>query len=217
MAPLWGANTHKHGGTDLDYQWILVWIVVGVSAALIFLWYYFTKVRKKNPKVMDKEQGAQKAVGPLRRFAASNSFRFIAPAHLAREKADADLDAILIGYFGVLAVKALGYNGEIYGGPDEKSWTQIVEQNRRSFDNPITEAAADVRVIRDALLSTGLRQIPVEVVCVFTDDKAQLALPKSTGHYTVKTFKELLRKEKYMGDCGLDLDKVEKALRDSIS
>ena len=47
-------------------------------------------------------------------------------------------------------------------------------------------------------------------MCVFTNKKATLALPRGTGHYTLKDFKALLGKSKYEQD-------KEMCIRDSTA
>lgn len=177
--------------------------------------------RKNNPKAK-KAKGAASGIGGVvgvaKRFARSNGFKVIAPATLQRSGKTAQLDALVIGYFGVLGVKAYGYNGEIYGNATEENWLQVAGNGKRTpFKNPLQQAAADVRVIRDALFESKMKTIPVEVVCVFADPKAQIAVPGGAGYYTAKTFKQLLGKEKYLADKGLDLEKAEQALRAALA
>ena len=193
---------------------IVVWSLVSITILGVF---GFILYRRSNPAVkkpLGRENRSQRAVSVMRNFARSNSYHIIAPAEFQHGKVVARLDALVIGYFGILAVKSLGYNGEIYGSASDKEWVQINEGGMRNpFPNPITESAADVRAIREALLSAKLRQIPVEVVCVFTEPTAQLALPRSTGHYTLADLKSLVQKEKYQEDKGFDLEAIEKALK----
>lgn len=196
--------------------WVLLAVLfIVITGAIFYLIYRFRNPRAK--KAQGRSNNAGKAVGLARRFARANDFKLIAPATLARKGMTAQLDAIVVGYFGVLGVKALGYSGAVYGSAEDDTWVQVAEDGQRnSFKNPITEAAGDVRVIRDALFSTKQKMVPVEVVCVFTEPSADIAVPRRTGHYTLKTFKELLGKEKYREDKGIDLDLVEKALQDSV-
>ena len=59
----------------------------------------------------------------------------------------------------------------------------------------------------------NLRGIQVETVCVFTNKKATLALPRGTGHYTLKDFKALLGKSKYEQDKGVDIPQTVDAVK----
>ena len=50
-------------------------------------------------------------------------------------------------------------------------------------------------------------------MCVFTNKKATLALPRGTGHYTLKDFKALLGKSKYEQDKGVDIPQTVDAVK----
>lgn len=197
-----------------NQQIIMIVAMVALVAVIAGVYLLFKFITNHKKAGRGREDGAERAVAAARSFARSNSFRCIVPAGLETDKGNARLDAIVVGYFGVLGVKAYGYNGEIYGSAGEKEWLQVSpREEREKFPNPMDEASADVRVIREALFAAKLKQIPVEVVCVFTDPKVQLAVPKETGYLNMQGFKNLLAKEKYLDDKGFDLDKVENAIQ----
>lgn len=172
-------------------------------------------MKEKDTKTGGLGAKGNKAVALTKRFCTSNGYRFMSPVTINGKKKQASLDALVIGYFGVLGVKVIDYaDGIVYGNANEAEWLWIdKKENRTYFENPITETSADVRILRDALFVQKLQQTPIEVVCVFTSKKLQLALPPNTGHYSMSEFKTLLRKEKYKKDTGLDLDKVQEAFR----
>ena len=200
----------------------LITILASIFGVLVFVLLMVVVYRGRNPKKgkgknHGREFNREKVVAAARRFAGQNSFRFIAPARLAKDGAVANLDAIVVGYFGVLGVICLGYSGEIYGDPGEATWLQVAPDGTRTrFENPASEAAAAVRVVRDALFGQKMKKVPVEVVHVFATPDAQLAVPRSMAPMRLKQFKDLLKKDKYLEDCGLDLDTVETALRSAL-
>ena len=193
-----------------------------VSLILLVVLLYIGVFRKNRSAKAEKQQGRdrgkEKVVNAVRSFARQNQFRLISPAPFARNGENAGLDAVVVGYFGVLGVISLGYNGTIYGDANDESWVQVTDdKSRRTFQNPIREAALGVRTVRDALFGEKLKKVPVEVLYVFCDEKVQLALPRSVQPMTLKDFKALLKKDKYQEDCGLDMDKVENALRAALA
>ena len=194
----------------------VVWGVLFAVIVLSVLSASMLVYRKRRP--VKKNQGSTRKAGDVAsQFARSNDFRIIRPAVLEGKGRTAHLDALVVGYFGVLGVKALGHTGEVYGNANENTWVQIAPNRERiSFANPITEASADVRVVRDALFAAKIKAVPVEVAVVFTEKNIQLALPRSLEFYTTKTFHQQLKKEKYQKDAGIDLDAVEKALRAAL-
>jgi len=126
---------------------------------------------------------------------------------------DAAKAASLARWFGLLCVKCVGLGGQIYGNPGDPMWLQVDAEKRISFENPMRAAEADTRLVRDTLFTANLRGIQVETVCVFTNKKATLALPRGTGHYTLKDFKALLGKSKYEQDKGVDIPQTVDAVK----
>ena len=184
-------------------------------AALVFL-YLFTfkrEVLQRKPKDLQGQAAAKKPLAAARRMAAMNQYEVIAPAVLEKNGAQTDLDFILVGTFGLLCVKCVGLGGEIYGSAGDAMWLQVCDEKRKSFENPLRRAERDTRLVRDALFSAKLKNVPVEAVVVFTNRAAQLALPRSTGHYTVKEFRALLDKSKYTQDKRVDISKTAGAVR----
>lgn len=169
--------------------------------------------KKKAEMPDDEHKGAESVVRAVRRFAASEGYAAIAPVKLQGSKDAADLDVVLVGWFGVLGVKCLGYGGEVYGSLDEPQWTQVLPQGRRSFENPMTRAGKSARAVRDVLFAAKLKNVPVETAVVFTNASASLNLPRSTGHYTEKTFLAWLKGPHFREDKKVEVEPVAEALR----
>lgn len=193
-------------------------LLLGITLLVIFglgyLGYHLFKKSKNSTKDLKDKDSAP--LGIAKRFAAMRQFAIINPANIAKDGKFADLDFIMVGFFGVLGVKCIGRGGEIYGSVGDAMWLQVAENKRTSFENPMKTAQADGRVIRDTLFAAGMKNVPVEVVCVFTNKRATLALPRSTGHFTVKDFKSYLSKEKFEQDKGIDVEKTTAAIKTFI-
>jgi hypothetical protein len=196
-------------------------LVVGIIALILVVVLFFGFVLKRNPFTKTaKNKGrtyAKKLVTkPLAAFAKSNRFAFIAPFNVKRGDYAANLEGVVVGYFGILAVINLGYSGTVYGAASDDKWKQVAENGKGTFfENPINEASTAVRAIRDVLFAAKIKKVPVEVVYVFSHPKVQLALPRSIAPLKIKTYKKLLKKEKYMDDCGLDIEKVKAVLSEA--
>lgn len=192
--------------------------LLAIGIAVLFGLYYFFFMRNgddsnRPQKAKDLADPAAKPLAIAKRFASMQQYEVISPAALAKNGRFADLDFIIVGCFGLLCVKCIGRGGEIYGSEGDAKWLQVRGEERISFENPIARAAADTRLVRDTLFTANLKNIPVETVCVFTNKKASLALPRSTGHLTVKEFRALLDKEKYHTDKHVDIAKASAAVR----
>lgn len=197
----------------------LFYVFLALGAVAIYFFFLRQPAEDGAPRKSKDLAGARKCAQPLRaarRFAALHQYQVIAPAHIAKDGKCADLDFILVGWFGLLCVKCVGLGGRLYGSLDDAMWLQIDADRRVSFANPMRAAEADTRLVRDTLFAANLRGIPVETVCVFTNSKAALALPRGTGHYTARDFKALLGKSKYEQDKGVDISRAADAVRQWI-
>lgn len=183
----------------------------------LFAIYYFIKRDKSGLAAksgdLSASARASKQLSATKRFALLQQYQVIAPANLAKNGKFADFDFILVGVFGLLCVKCIGLGGEIYGNPDDENWLQVQKGERKSIPNPMLATEADTRLVRDTLFTAKLKNVPVECAVVFTNKKAELALPRTTGHYLPKDFKNLLGKSSLLADKGVDIAKAADAVR----
>lgn len=197
-----------------------IWLIVSLAVAAVVVVILILVNRRKNHPTAAKTQGRQsqasKAVARAKSFARSNGYKVLAPATVAWGDKTASMDALVVGSFGILGVKAYGFNGQIYGAAADEEWLQVAPNGTRNyFTNPIKQAAADVRAVRGVIMNAKLKNVPVEVVCVFTQKKAQLAIPRNVNYYNMKGFKTLLGKEKYQASLSFDVEKAYAALEAS--
>lgn len=191
---------------------IFLLVVVGLTLLWFLLFRRDKLPFKKKKKDLNGDAASAKVVAATKRYALMQGYQVIAPAHLAKNGKFADIDCILVGAFGLLCVKCIGLGGEIYGNADDAKWLQVKTDTRTPFENPLQQAAADTRLVRDALFEGKLKSVPVETVCVFTNRKAQLVLPRSTGHYTLKDYQALLGKDRFLQDKKVDIEKAAAAV-----
>ncbi|WP_367925880.1 nuclease-related domain-containing protein [uncultured Ruthenibacterium sp.] len=196
---------------------IVVLAILCIGIVVYFMWQNEFFQRRRKAKDLPDSKKADKPLGAARRMALMNGYQLIAPACLAKDGKLADLDFIVVGTFGLLCVKCVGRGGSIYGSAGDAMWLQVKNDDRISFANPMLEAERDTRLVRDILFSAKLKGIPVETVCVFTNPSASLALPRSTGHYTVKEFRSLLGQSRFLQERKIDLEAVCKALRSYVT
>lgn len=195
---------------------VFVLVIIAGSVAIYFLLGGKRDDGLEKPRKAKNLDDSKKGAEPLRiarRFAALHQYQVIAPAQLAKDGKFADLDFILVGWFGLLCVKCIGLGGQIYGSLEDEMWLQLDGAKRVSFANPMRAAEADTRLVRDTLFAAKLRNLGVETVCVFTNKNATLMLPRTTGHCTVKEFKALLNKSKYDQDKGVDIPQTVEAVK----
>lgn len=172
------------------------------------------KAKSATPMPDDEHKGRDAIVRQLTRYASMQEYKVVEPVNLVGVHGTTDLDALLVGWFGVLGVKCLGYGGDIYGSLDQEEWSQTLNGKRRNFQNPMTRAQKSSLVIRDVLFEAGIKNVPVETAVVFTGKNPQLMLPRSTGHYTPATFTAYLKSIHFEEDKNVQVEPVAKLFRE---
>lgn len=199
---------------------IFFWVIlIGATGWLIYRFspVYKTDALRPGELPEDEHENRQAVLRSLRRYAAANDFEVVEPLAISSQKGITDLDAVLVGWFGVLGVKCLGYGGTVYGSAEEDQWVQEINGQRRIFANPLNRAQESARILRDTLFAAKIKQVPVETVVVFTGKNTQLALPRSTGHYTVEHFNTYLHSAHFEQDKKVEVAPVAQALRQASS
>lgn len=199
----------------MDSNLINMLMLSAVCLAMVLIVKLMSPKEDERPKTKKSktEEGVDKTVNALRRYAASHDFGFIAPLVVVQGEKKVELSAAVITYNGVVGVRCIGRNGEVFANPGDSEWLWVNGAERTTFANPVDSCAADVRVLRDALAAGGQKNVKVECHTVFTSSNVSLAVPKSTPIWRdSRSFMNQLAAEKYMEDKGLDKDGVVKVL-----
>lgn len=207
---------------------ILLGAAVVLVAIICLTFYFIRRTRQNNEPNMgpaaarnaseagmpdDEHNGVAGVLATLRRFAATNDFEVVAPVEVAGTRGEADLDAVLVGWFGVLGVKCLGYDGTIYGSDADEVWTQVNKGGRRSFANPLRRAELNTRVLRERALQRGVKNLPIDCIVVFTGKKAELAMPRTLPYQTSKTLSGFLNTARFAEDKKVDTETAAAAFK----
>lgn len=199
--------------------YIIVTVALVAGAFLLF-----TKVMggseengsQKAVKKAQRDDGVEKTVAALRRYAATHDFALAAPVVLKNGEKETRLDAVLVTYNGVVGVRCEGRNGQVYANPGDRQWLWVAGDTRESFESPVDQAAADVRMLRECLNDAGVRGAKVvECFTVFTSSRVELAVPKSLAVYRPKSLMARLGGDRYMEDSGFDKIAALQALADA--
>ncbi len=196
----------------MEMQQILILMVVMALAVTVMIYFAERGDKKKPPRKAHANVNTGAAAKVLKSYAARNDCRVLGPLTLTKGERTVTLDCVLVGWFGVLGVKSLGYNGQVYGNPKDAQWLWSSTGKRENFPNPINDCALAARLMREALMQAGVRNPDSEAVYVFTDSKVELFIPRDAGAMKLADLRSLLRKDKYHTDKGHDLDKMCQAL-----
>ncbi len=82
----------------------------------------------------------------------------------------AEIDAIVVLRSGIFVIELKSHNGKIING-DSRKWTQIYNDKRISFYNPIYQNETHIKVIKEILRHEGQYKFPIYNVVTFSSSK----------------------------------------------
>ena len=194
-----------------------LFLLIGIAVAVFYFLSKGQTDEGPSPAKHARENGGvDQTLRALSRYASSHGFQILRPAKLTVGERTAELDAILVTYCGVIGVRCLGYNGEIFANSGESEWLWVTAEGRRRFPDPIAQCAADARVLRDLLIrEPKLKNVPVECLAVFTDKDARLSVPKSIPVLRRKELLAQLEQSRYLEDKGIDAERITALLKEA--
>lgn len=192
-----------------------VLIIVMVLAVFFYLLYWLggdTIIFFRKKKVKDDPTAGEKVLAPVQRFARVRGYKVLNDLTLYYKGEGAHYDAVLVGYFGIAFVTAVGLGGEIYGSGDEDTWLQVFEGERSRFESPLITSSQQVKVMRAVLSDEGIKVPLIDPLVVFTQKSAVVNVPRNVLHMRLAQLGASLDKAKYITDNGIEMEKVVEAL-----
>jgi hypothetical protein len=197
---------------------MLLFVVIVFGLALFGLLYLVHHLRRNvlNPS---GKGAARRTRGALKRYAGIRRFRVLGDVKIGLKGKTAEIENILIGFFGVLLVHTLGARGEYYGTLDGAQWSVTLNEKRTAFPNPVLAQQKAEALLRGVFAANQLYSIPVEHI-VYLESRG-----KKTGFFITNSgevllpgkLKDYLHKAKFDVDTGLDVDKVAKAIENATA
>ena len=95
------------------------------------------------------------------------------------------IDHVLVSRYGVFVIETKDYSGWIFGGAEQRQWTQVLYRVRHRFQNPLRQNFGHLQAIRSLL-----DFLPAEAVTsavVFTGD-ADFKTSPPRGVFTIEQF-----------------------------
>lgn len=94
-------------------------------------------------------------------------YQLIKNVTLPTEDGSTQIDHIIVSEFGVFVVETKNMKGWIFGGPNQKTWTQKIYKHSNKFQNPLRQNYKHVKTLESLL---GLNEQQVHSVIVFVGD-----------------------------------------------
>jgi len=110
-----------------------------------------------------------------RLFLDKSRYHLIKNVTLPTEDGTTQIDHVLVSEFGVFVVETKNMRGWIFGGPEQRFWTQKIYRSNHKFQNPLHQNYKHVKTLQ-ALLGLGDHQIH-SVVVFFGDSTFKTPMP----------------------------------------
>lgn len=106
----------------------------------------------------------------------------------------AEIDAVVVLNSGIFVIELKSHNGKIING-DSRRWTQIYNDKRITFYNPIYQNETHIKVIDRILKSEGQYKVPIYNVVTFSSNRVTF----TNGYKNLVKLDELVRYIKRTG------------------
>ncbi len=156
-------------------------LVVIVSLVSLVVGYSLGKLKTY---IFQNRGEARLSRAVTRRFAPPD-FHLLNHVTLRPKEGTTQIDHILISRFGVFVIETKDYKGWIFGGANDRYWTQVFFQSRFRFQNPIRQNYRHVCAVREIL--DFVPGDAIHSVVVFTGD-ARFKTTVPNGVFTLAGF-----------------------------
>ncbi len=149
----------------------------------------------------------------IRRFADLKGFEVLGKTTLSFGGEQFSFDAILLGFFGTIAIKANYAGGEVYGSYKDEKWCTVDENGKKTyFESPVTQLNGSVRFFKDLYAAEKAKCGFTDSFTVFAGKKTKIFADKRCEVYTTENLGEKLAGDKYAKDHSADINAMKAAL-----
>ena len=190
----------------------LLLLIFGVLVLVFGISYIIIKKQRQQGAAAIGKRGEKDVQKALKKIARKNGYRVIHNIYLPLYEKTTQIDHIVIGAFGVVAIETKALNGDIYGTETEKNWTQIIGTQKNKHYNPLLQNKVHVDCIQHILRTENIYRVNVDSLVVFAGKKVQLNIPKGIPVITLDLLKKYFKKPRYLQDHQVDVQKVYNTL-----
>lgn len=195
---------------------LLIIIAVGVVfvACMVYILTMFLKRQAVKKHGIHGPAAVAKALNKYKR----RHMKLINDITLPDHGKQVHFDHILIGYFGLLAIDTNDMRGEIYGTKSDKEWTNLHNNKRMNFPNPVVENQNRLNTLRYLFQQAKIFKTKMEGLIVVADLYTDFYIDRGLPIYTMRQLKKYFKRPLFQEDNGTDVDKIyETILKNKIN
>jgi hypothetical protein len=144
-------------------------------------------------------------------FLDSKEYRLLKNVTLPTENGSTQVDHVIVSIYGVFVIETKNMKGWIYGGQNQKIWTQKIYKKSRKFQNPLHQNYKHIKTLQSLL---GLNDQQVHSLIVFVGDSTfKTAMPEDVtyGRGFIRYIKSKTQPVLNESDLSEILNKIESA------
>ncbi len=107
-------------------------------------------------------------------------YHLIKNVTLPTEDGTTQIDHIVVSIFGVFVIETKNMKGWIFGGPNQRTWTQKIYKHSNKFQNPLHQNYKHVKTL-ESLLGLGEQQI-YSVIVFIGDSIFKTEMPENVTY-----------------------------------
>jgi|WetSurMetagenome_2_1015567.scaffolds.fasta_scaffold66802_2 hypothetical protein len=92
------------------------------------------------------------------------------------------IDQIVVSRYGIFCVETKNYSGWIFGGANQKYWTQVIYHNKEKFYNPLWQNYAHVKAVEKLFKGKYLQMRVYSLVAFPSADKIKVSGTDFVGY-----------------------------------
>ncbi len=166
--------------------------------------------RKKHYAIDPKAN--EKLDKALAKYARGRDYKVMGRTTLSFNGQTFTFDGLLLTYFGVIGFTAVPHAGDIYGDAADEEWVAIYDGKRTPFYSPVMAMNGSVKVIKDIFRTEKVKGGQTEIMAVFTNNDANVAVARSLPACHVSRLSERLTSAKLITDNGANIEAMKAAL-----
>lgn len=196
----------------MNYDMLMMSVIIAFLG--LFLGYMILDDEKKKmifhrkAKASD-DKGDANLLKTVKRFAAMKNYDVLPKTTIEYNGIQFTFDAILLGFYGTIAINSVNLSGEIYGQANDEKWVQVLEGKRAEFANPIKEMNGSIRFFKDMYKAEKVKFGNADSEVVFTSKKVELYAGKNSTATTIAKLYSKLDAQKYLTDNGADMQAMK--------
>ena len=144
------------------------------------------------------------ALARILTFARKKRLFVMVPGNVQQNGKTSELAAILVTRSRIIGISAYSFDGKIVCRKDNGSWSQETENGTKQIGSLNREAAAQDRILRSALKTHALGEIPCETVILFVSSQVELAGEKPDNVYDLEAFFRAVETDKDLSGGAID-------------